>query len=168
MVFRSREVTIDVEGIAQVPCSGPAGATLDLRHFVHHGSRHEQHDEMESPSALGEWLRERGLVERGLVPSQRSFDNALRLRGSIRDYLKCDPADRPRKQGVIDALNKAMEPFPLRVAGVSKAGMKLVPAQGAAPPGLSAIVAELYDGATNGRLDRLKMCAADECQRVFY
>jgi predicted RNA-binding Zn ribbon-like protein len=142
--------------------------TLDLRHFTHHGVQHQQADELTDASAFGEWMRARGLSSRGAVSSQKSFADALRLRGSIRDYLKWDPAERPRKQGVIDALNKAMEPFPLRVAGVSKAGMKLVPAQGDAPPGLSAIVAELYDGATNGRLDRLKMCAADECQRVFY
>jgi predicted RNA-binding Zn ribbon-like protein len=30
------------------------------------------------------------------------------------------------------------------------------------------VVAELYDGATQGTLDRLKMCAAEECRRVFY
>src|SRR5215475_6112458 len=114
--------------------------TLDLRHFIHHGVQHRQMDQLEDASALGSWMIQRGLMTRGAVPSQRMFDNALRLRGSIRDYLKCDPADRPRKQGVIDALNKAMEPFPLRVAGVGKSGIKLVPAQGDAPPGLSAIV----------------------------
>jgi predicted RNA-binding Zn ribbon-like protein len=34
--------------------------------------------------------------------------------------------------------------------------------------GLSPIVAELYDGSRNGTLDRLKMCASDECHRVFF
>jgi len=142
--------------------------TLDLRHFTHHGVQHQQMDELEDASALGSWLNQRGLMARGAVPSQRMFDHALRLRGSIRDYLKSDPAERLRKQGVIDALNKAMEPFPLRVAGIGKRGMKLMPAQNDAPAGLSSIIAELYDGAANGTLDRLKMCAADECQRVFY
>jgi predicted RNA-binding Zn ribbon-like protein len=141
--------------------------TLDLRHFTHHGVQHRQADELTDASALGEWMRARGLASRA-VPSQKSFDNALRLRASILDYLKCDPAERPRRQGVVDALSKAMEPFPLRVAGTGKNGMKLLPAQGDAPPGLSAVVAELYDGAADGTLDRLKMCAADECQRVFY
>jgi len=142
--------------------------TLDLRKFVHHGVRHEQAEELATPSALGAWMRERGLGEHGPPPSQKQFENALRLRQSIRDYLRCDPAERPRKQGVIDTLNKAMEPFSLRVAGLGKAGMKLVAAQSGTTPGLSAIVAELYDGAVNGSLNRLKICAAEECQRVFY
>jgi predicted RNA-binding Zn ribbon-like protein len=34
--------------------------------------------------------------------------------------------------------------------------------------GLSQLVAELYDGSRNGTLDRLKMCASDECRRVFF
>ncbi|MBV9985104.1 CGNR zinc finger domain-containing protein, partial [Bradyrhizobium sp.] len=34
--------------------------------------------------------------------------------------------------------------------------------------GLSVLAAELYDGARNGSLDRLKMCAAEECRRVFF
>jgi len=142
--------------------------TLDLRHFVHHGVQHQQAEELGTPSALGDWMKERGLLERSGVPSPKTFDNALRLRGAIRDYLKCDPEERRRKTAIVEALNKAMEPFPLRVAGLGKDGMKLLPAETNAPAGLSVIVAELYDGASNGTLARLKMCAADECQRVFF
>ena len=142
--------------------------TLDLRHFVHHGVQHQQAEALGTPSALGDWMKARGLLERGGVPSQKTFENALRLRGAIRDYLKCDAAERQHKTAIVEALNKAMEPFPLRVAGLGKDGMKLLPAEANAPAGLSAIVAELYDGASNGTLDRLKMCAADECRRVFF
>jgi len=142
--------------------------TLDLRHFTHHGVQHQQADELADPSALGDWMKERGLLGRGVLPSQKSFDAALRLRGAIRDYLKCDSAERHRKTAIVESLNKAMEPYPLRVAGLGKDGMKLLPAQADAAAGLSAIIAELYDSAANGTLDRLKMCAAEECQRVFY
>jgi predicted RNA-binding Zn ribbon-like protein len=34
--------------------------------------------------------------------------------------------------------------------------------------GLSTLAAELYDGSVRGMLDRLKMCAAEECRRVFF
>ena len=37
-----------------------------------------------------------------------------------------------------------------------------------ATAGLSSVVAEFYDGSRNGTLDRLKMCASDECRRVFF
>jgi predicted RNA-binding Zn ribbon-like protein len=30
------------------------------------------------------------------------------------------------------------------------------------------VVAQLYDGSRDGILDRLKMCASDECRRVFF
>ena len=142
--------------------------TLDLRHFIHHGVQHQQAEELATPLDLGAWMREHGLAPRGTVPSQKMFEGALRLRHAIRDYLKSDSTERHRKTAVMESLNKAMEPFPLRVAGLGNDGMRLVPAQADAPAGLSAIVAEIYDASANGTLDRLKMCAADQCQRVFY
>ncbi|HLZ04822.1 MAG TPA: CGNR zinc finger domain-containing protein [Bradyrhizobium sp.] len=142
--------------------------TLDLRHFTHHGVQHQQAEELDGPAGLGDWMKARGLVERGAVPSQKAFDQALRLRGALRDYLGCEPAERRRKAAVIDPLNKALEPFPLRVAAFGRDGMRLEPVQADAQAGLAAIAAELYDGAANGTLDRLKMCAADECRRVFF
>src|SRR6266446_10456225 len=71
--------------------------TLDVRHFVHHGVQHQQADDLDSAASLGKWMTERGLAERGVVPSQRTFDRALRLREKIRDYLKCDGVERRRK-----------------------------------------------------------------------
>jgi hypothetical protein len=141
--------------------------TLDLRHFTHHGVQHQQAEELASPASLGDWMRARGLLDRGTVPP-RSFEQALRLRGALRDYLKCDPVERRRRAGVIGPLDEALEPFPLRVAALGKVGLRLQPMRDDAQAGVSVIVAELYDAAANGTLDRLKMCAADECQRVFF
>jgi predicted RNA-binding Zn ribbon-like protein len=142
--------------------------TLDLRHLTHHGVQLQQAEELGSPAALGEWMKQRGWLERGAVPSQRTFDAALRLRGAIRDYLKCEPANRHHKPAIIEALTGAMAPFSLRVAAGGKDGMKLLSAEAGAQAGLSAIVAEIYDGSANGTLDRVKTCAADQCQRVFF
>ena len=47
-------------------------------------------------------------------------------------------------------------------------GMVLRPARSDALAGLSTVVAELYDGSVNGTLDRLKMCASEECRRAFF
>ena len=44
----------------------------------------------------------------------------------------------------------------------------LRPVRGDALAGLSAVVGELHDGSLKGTLDRLKMCAAEECRRVFF
>ncbi len=142
--------------------------TLDLRNFVHHGVQHQQADELETATSLGKWMVKRGLAKPGVVPSRKTFEAARQLREKIRDYLKSDPADRRRKTALGVALNKAMEPFSLRVATFGKDGIKLVPAKPDVWPGLSAIVTEFYDGSANGTLGRLKMCAANECQRVFF
>jgi len=141
--------------------------TLDLRHFTHRGVQHQQADALQDPAALGEWMRQHGLIERA-APSQKTFEAALRLRAAIRDYLKCEPTERHRKPAVTAPLNAAMEPFALRVATIGKDGFALRPVMSDAQAGLSAIVAELYDAASAGMLGRLKMCAADECQRVFF
>lgn len=142
--------------------------TLDLRHFTHHGVQHRQADELQDPVALGEWMRRHGLIKHVAAPPQKTFEAALQLRDAIRDYLKCEPAERYRRLIVTTALNTAMEPFALRVAAIGKHGFALRPMPTDAEAGLSGIVAELYDAASAGTLDRLKMCAADECQRVFF
>jgi predicted RNA-binding Zn ribbon-like protein len=91
------------------------------------------------------------------------------LRSSVRDYLQCDPADRGRDRDAVRSLNKALKLFPLVVeARDDDCAMVLRPARGDALAGLSAVVAELHDGSMNGTLDRLKMCASEECRRVFF
>jgi predicted RNA-binding Zn ribbon-like protein len=54
------------------------------------------------------------------------------------------------------------------VAASDDRGLVLRAAREDALAGLSPIVAELYDGSRNGTLDRLKMCASEECRRVFF
>lgn len=142
--------------------------SLDLRHFMHHGVQHPQSDELEDAAALGAWMARHKLNETGKTPSSMTFEAALALRGAIRDYLERDPADRRRDVPVKDALDRAMARFPLRVTSTGKDGLKLAPAGSDAMAGLSALVAELYSGASNGTLDRLKMCASEECKRVFF
>jgi predicted RNA-binding Zn ribbon-like protein len=93
---------------------------------------------------------------------------AIELRASIRDYLQRDPPSRGRNKDSVRALNKMMKLFPLLVTARDDGGMVLRPAREDALAGLSSVVAELYDGSRDGTLDRLKMCASDECRRVFF
>ena len=142
--------------------------SLDVRHFVHHGTQHQQGDELGGPRELGTWMVQRGLMKENagkIAPAM--FDTALRLRTDIRAYLACDPAERRKNERVADHLNKALASFPL-AAAMQGGKLVLQPSRHDAVAGLSHVVAELYESSITGTLDRLKMCAAEECRRVFF
>ncbi len=141
--------------------------SLDVRHFTHHGVQHVQGDELGSPRELGAWMAARGLSWTGAKITPAMFETALQLRASVRFYLERDPTERRRNKDAVQSLNKAMSLFPL-TADARSDRMTLRGARDDALAGLSLVVAELYDGSVRGTLDRLKMCAAEECRRLFY
>ncbi|WP_245287999.1 CGNR zinc finger domain-containing protein [Bradyrhizobium sp. Ec3.3] len=142
--------------------------SLDFRHFTHFGVQHPQSDALSGPKALGDWLAEHGMGEGGAKITPAMFHTALRLRGALRAYLQCEPAERRRNRDVLGALDGALEPFPLRVEARAGRGAMLAAVRRDALAGLSAIAIEVHDGTLAGTLDRLKMCASEECRRVFY
>jgi predicted RNA-binding Zn ribbon-like protein len=141
--------------------------TLDVRHFIEHGEQHQQDDELESADELANWMQPRRLLTPGAKVTSAVFDTALRLRTGLRDYLQQDPETR-RGKTATRALNEMIAAFPVIAELGGETGAILRPARDDALAGLSALAVELYDGARDGSLDRLKMCAADECHRVFY
>jgi predicted RNA-binding Zn ribbon-like protein len=142
--------------------------TLDVRHFTHHGVPYPQGDELKNPRELGAWMAPRGLLFTGAKITPAMLSTATELRTLVRNYLQCEPSERSRDRVAVRALNKALKLFPLVVAARDEGGMVLKAAREDALAGLSSVVAELYDGSRNGTLDRLKMCASDECRRVFF
>jgi predicted RNA-binding Zn ribbon-like protein len=142
--------------------------SLDVRRFVHHGVQHEQGDELGGPRQLGAWMAQRGLLWTGAKITPAMFESALKLRACVRDYLQFDPVERRNNRDATRSLNDALKLFPLAVEAQHEGGMALRPARSDALAGLSAISAELYTGSVTGALGRLKMCAAEECRRVFF
>jgi predicted RNA-binding Zn ribbon-like protein len=142
--------------------------SLDVRHFTHHGVQHVQGDELCGPRELAAWMSQQGLSDGGTKITAAMFDSALQLRAGIRAYLECDPAERHQDNEAVRSLNKAMKLFPLLAEARGDHGMTLGAARRDALAGISVVVAELYNGSINGTLDRLKMCAAEECRRVFF
>ncbi|MGH6641104.1 MAG: CGNR zinc finger domain-containing protein [Bradyrhizobium sp.] len=142
--------------------------TLDVRHFTHHGVPHPQGDELTHARELAAWMSGRGLSSASAKITPTMLATALELRTLVRDYLQCDPIERSRNKDAVRSLNRTLKLFPLAVAAGGDGGMVLRAAREDALAGLSPIVAELYDGSRNGTLDRLKMCASDECRRVFF
>ena len=142
--------------------------TLDLRHFTHHGVQHPQGDELRNPDDLAAWMRARGLAAAGARITSAMLGTAIHLRSGLRAYLARDPDERRRNKDALRSLNEATRLFPLLTEMRDDGGMVLAPAREDALAGLSHIVAELYDASASGALDRLKLCASDECQRAFF
>jgi predicted RNA-binding Zn ribbon-like protein len=143
--------------------------SLDVRRFAHHGVPHQQDDELTEPAELASWLAGRGLLTQGagkITPAM--FDTALRLRAGVRDYLERDPVERRKNGRIAGRLSEALSGFPLVAEARGGEALALRASREDALAGLSVVVAELYNGSINGTLDRLKMCAAEECRRVFF
>jgi predicted RNA-binding Zn ribbon-like protein len=81
-------------------------------------------------------------------------------------------ATRPGAPGIARAyekLNESLEAMPFVVhVSSGKPTMTMQPVQPDALAGLGAVVNQLYDASASGELDRLKMCASEDCRRVFY
>lgn len=142
--------------------------TLDIRHFTHHGVPHLQGDELTGARELGAWLSQRDLLVTGARITAAMFDTALQLRTALRTYLECEPVERRNDGDAVRSLNTALGLFPLVAKARNGHGMALEASRRDALAGLSAVVAELYDGSIKGTLERLKLCAAPECRRVFF
>lgn len=140
--------------------------TLDVRHFSHHGVPHQQGDQLGNPRELAAWMAQRGLLWTNAKITSAMFETALGLRENLRDYLRREPAERSRSRDAVRVLNRTLRLFPLVVE--ARDGLTLRAARDDALSGLSSVVAQLYDGSRDGILDRLKMCASDECRRVFF
>jgi len=130
--------------------------------------QHVQSDALTDPRELAAWMSQRGLLAVGARITPAMFDAVLQLRKSIRAYLACDPVERRKNKDAIRSLNNALRAFPLVVEAWNDRDMTLGPARGDPLAGMSAIAAELYVGSVKGILGRLKMCAAEECRRVFF
>ena len=113
-------------------------------------------------------MAQRGLSWTSAKITPAMFATALRLRASVRGYLECEPAERRKNRDAVQSLNAALKLFPLVARAQIDRGMTLGAAREDALAGLAVISAELYDGSIKGTLDRLKMCAAEECRRGFF
>src|SRR5205823_11723454 len=74
-----------------------------------------------------------------------------------------------RRADIVGGLNDALAPFALAArVSTGQPALTLHAVRRDALTGIGAVVAQLYDASANGTLDRLKMCASEECRRVFY
>ena len=138
--------------------------SLDVRQYTEKGRQHEGHDELSTVEQLEQWMRERGMLDTDAHVNAHVHRLALRLRGALRDYLKDET--RTHASPVLVQLNELSSSFPLVVTASRSGSIELEPASGS--NALARVLVQLYRLAVNGRLERLKMCASEQCHWVFF
>jgi predicted RNA-binding Zn ribbon-like protein len=97
--------------------------------------------------------------------SRAVHEQALGLRTSLRSYLKMSPEERAGAPSTAADLNAASKAFPL-VVKVDKTGVALRPVERICE--LGQVMAQFHLLAVTQQLDRLKLCASDECAWAFF
>jgi predicted RNA-binding Zn ribbon-like protein len=139
--------------------------SLDLRRYVEQGTAHAGSDEFATASMLEEWMRARGLLAPRARINTKEHHRVLKLRDALRSFLRLAP-DQRTDAAVTVSLNNNSADFPLVLNVSSDAQASLLAAPGSSQIGR--VLGELYSLTVTGRLDRLKVCASEECRWIFY
>jgi predicted RNA-binding Zn ribbon-like protein len=137
--------------------------TRDRRSFVPRGHPHRDgtKDDLASPVQLRDWLAAHDLVHRDAAITDRDHARFLRLRAALRAAL-----DGDRRSGD----DSRADPFAvsLQVELDPDDGPRL----GTSEPGVDDAIGQLGAAALRialtGEWRRLRACAADDCQWIFY
>jgi predicted RNA-binding Zn ribbon-like protein len=94
--------------------------------------------------------------------------SALALREALRSFIQLAPFERELDAAAAARLNAAAVNFPLTLKVLEGGGVALRSSRLSPASGLGNVLADLQRLAATERLDRLKMCASEECRWVFF
>jgi predicted RNA-binding Zn ribbon-like protein len=137
--------------------------SLDRRRYVEEGKPLVGSDELATAEHLRAWMSARSL--RPAAASAGEHESALKLRAWLRDFLRQSSGEGGRADAN-DALSDIAAAFPLVVVMGPKGRVHLQPQDGSSSLGL--VLAQFFELDAAQDLHRLKMCASDECQWVFF
>lgn len=124
-------------------------------------------DALGSRSSLEAWLKGVGLASKVPASREDGLDRAIELREAIRDVLARRNHGRVTPV-VASRFVRASGSLGFRVAASAAGDFQLLPTSTGLGKALGAIVAVLIRSDADGSLDRLKVCANDECQWVYW
>lgn len=137
--------------------------TRDLRTFIPRGHPHRDGttDLIGSPEDLHAWLVARDLIAESAVVSELDHARVLDLRANLRAAL-----DRSRSADQHEAARAVT--VPLQVEVDSREGPRLVSPDRGIDQAIGHITAAALRTTLTGELWRLRVCAAHDCNWVFY
>lgn len=137
--------------------------TVDERSFTTRGVAHVGGDELDTVAAATRWLRDRALLRRRKPLNGLERGRLLEFRQALRDALAAR-AGHVTRAAITDA-NSLLATLPLIVQLDPDGGPYLVAGTADVTAGLGEALARTV---TDGRVHRLRMCAAPDCRWVFY
>ena len=138
-----------------------------VRSFVNTVDLEERTDELSSPASLSAWLAERDLLPEGVRVGPAALARAIEVREALRSLLLANNG-APLDEGAVQTLNGAMSDAALSVR-FEPDGTPSLAVRGSTPGAVVApIVAIVYEAMVNDTWQRLKACAADDCQWAFF
>jgi predicted RNA-binding Zn ribbon-like protein len=142
--------------------------SLDLRRYVEQRVAHVAGDELATTAQLEAWLGARHLSDTERRLGEDDHRSALTLREALRSFIQLAPLERELDAEAAARLSAAAIDFPLTLQVREGGGVALQPSRLSPVGGLGHVLAELQRLAATKQLDRLKMCASEECHWVFF
>jgi predicted RNA-binding Zn ribbon-like protein len=123
-------------------------------------------EELDSPRALSAWLRDHGFAVED-EPSPEDLASALEFREAVRALLLANNGAELAGEAIA-VLRAAAEDGPIRVYLDDAGGAREGPLGSGIAALFAAVLAAIARAQAIGSWERLKACAADDCQWAFY
>jgi len=149
------------------------GDLRKVQRFVNTLDIEQGTDELSTPAALDDWLREEGLAEpvTAIPASAADLAAALELREALRGVLGAHVRHETRGQqadGAVGRLASIAATMQARLQADADGRVTLVPAATGSGAALTRLLLIAADAAATGTWPRLKVCSADDCRWAFY
>jgi len=126
----------------------------------------DRDEQLRDPPSAAAWLAEQGLLPPDLELTQAEFQRLIELRQGLYALLLL-----PRKQWTKDAarlFNQAIRDAPLEVSVTSRRTVRIASPDRAFAGAIGKIASLVINCYFAGQWKRFKVCANDECRKVFY
>ena len=138
-----------------------------VQEFVNSADLDGGEDALETPEALAEWLRARGLAPADVAIGKGEHRRAIDVREGLRAILFSHNGGDPDPDAV-ERLERAAGRAELRASFPGGGRPELVPSCQGASGALARLLVIVTTAAADGSWDRRKACADPGCRGAFY
>jgi predicted RNA-binding Zn ribbon-like protein len=137
-----------------------------VREFVNTWDKEDEEEILADPQALGRWLREHDLLERGAEVGEDDLGRALEVREALRAQLMANNGGE-RDPEAVKRLHAAANRAGIRLV-FSGDGSELAPEAGGVDGAIGRLLMIVHEAEHGGTWKRLKACPWDTCNWAFY